>query len=84
MRDLRGLLTLPEANLADFYRELGHLFEAALPPHNRQNIVRPGSRLASCFRRKGGPVGVASIHYAFARWLAGANSRSFSLCAPVA
>ena len=38
MRDLTvGLLTRPQANLADFYRELGHLFGVALSPHNRWN-----------------------------------------------
>jgi type II secretory pathway predicted ATPase ExeA len=36
MRDLAvGLLTRPQANLADFYRELGHLFGVPLSPHNR-------------------------------------------------
>jgi type II secretory pathway predicted ATPase ExeA len=36
MRDLTvGLLTRPQARLADFYRELGHLFGVALSPHNR-------------------------------------------------
>jgi type II secretory pathway predicted ATPase ExeA len=36
MRDLSvGLLSRPQANLADFYRELGHLFGVALSPHNR-------------------------------------------------
>jgi type II secretory pathway predicted ATPase ExeA len=36
MRDLSvGLLSRPQANLADFYRELGHLFAVALSPHNR-------------------------------------------------
>jgi general secretion pathway protein A len=38
MRDLSiGLLTRPQANLADFYRELGHLFAVPLSPHNRWN-----------------------------------------------
>jgi len=32
-----GLLTRPQANLADFYRELGHLFGVPLSPHNRWN-----------------------------------------------
>lgn len=37
-RDLAvGLLTRPQANLADFYRELGHLFGVPLSPHNRWN-----------------------------------------------
>jgi general secretion pathway protein A len=30
-----GVLTLPQAGLADFYRELGELFGVALHPHNR-------------------------------------------------
>jgi general secretion pathway protein A len=38
MRELSvGLLTRPQANLADFYRELGYLFGAPLSPHNRWN-----------------------------------------------
>ncbi len=38
VRDLTvGLLTRPQANLADFYRELGHLFAVPLSPHNRWN-----------------------------------------------
>jgi type II secretory pathway predicted ATPase ExeA len=38
LRDLCvGLLTRPQANLADFYRELGHLFGVPLSPHNRWN-----------------------------------------------
>jgi type II secretory pathway predicted ATPase ExeA len=38
VRDLSvGLLTRPQANLADFYRELGHLFAVPLSPHNRWN-----------------------------------------------
>jgi type II secretory pathway predicted ATPase ExeA len=38
LRDLSiGLLTRPQANLADFYRELGHLFAVPLSPHNRWN-----------------------------------------------
>jgi general secretion pathway protein A len=37
-RDLSvGVLTRPQAQLADFYRELGHLFGVALSPHNRWN-----------------------------------------------
>ncbi len=36
MRDLTvGVLTRPQASLADFYRELGHLFGVVLSPHNR-------------------------------------------------
>ena len=36
IRDLRiGLLSRPQASLADFYRELGHLFDAPIAPHNR-------------------------------------------------
>jgi len=36
LRDLTvGILTRPQASLADFYRELGHLFGVALSPHNR-------------------------------------------------
>lgn len=30
-----GILTRPQAGVADFYRELGHLFGVALSPHNR-------------------------------------------------
>jgi type II secretory pathway predicted ATPase ExeA len=30
-----GVLTRPQANLADFYRELGELFQVPLSPHNR-------------------------------------------------
>lgn len=38
LRDLAvGVLTRPQAQLADFYRELGHLFGVALSPHNRWN-----------------------------------------------
>lgn len=38
LRDLGvGTLTRPQAKLADFYRELGHLFGVALWPHNRWN-----------------------------------------------
>lgn len=36
LRDLCvGTLTRPQAKMADFYRELGHLFGVALSPHNR-------------------------------------------------
>jgi general secretion pathway protein A len=36
LRDLcAGVLTRPQAKMADFYRELGHLFGVALAPHNR-------------------------------------------------
>lgn len=36
MRDVMvGVLTRPQAGLADFYRELGELFGVALRPHNR-------------------------------------------------
>ena len=34
---LTGVLTRPQASLADFYRELGDLFGVALAPHNRWN-----------------------------------------------
>jgi type II secretory pathway predicted ATPase ExeA len=38
IRDLYlGVLTRPQARLADFYRELGDLFEVPLRPHNRWN-----------------------------------------------
>ncbi len=41
LADLRdasvGVLTRPQASVADFYRELGHLFQVALTPHNRWN-----------------------------------------------
>lgn len=30
-----GILTRPQASLQDFYRELGHLFDVQLAPHNR-------------------------------------------------
>ena len=41
MRDLSvGALTRPQAQLADFYRELGHLFGVPLSPHNRWNSSR--------------------------------------------
>jgi general secretion pathway protein A len=32
-----GVLTRPQASVADFYRELGDLFHVALTPHNRWN-----------------------------------------------
>jgi general secretion pathway protein A len=32
---LSGVLTRPQSSLADFYREMGHLFGVALVPHNR-------------------------------------------------
>lgn len=32
-----GVLTRPQASVADFYREMGHLFNVALSPHNRWN-----------------------------------------------
>jgi type II secretory pathway predicted ATPase ExeA len=36
LRDVAvGVLTRPQANLADFYRELGELFQVPLCPHNR-------------------------------------------------
>ncbi len=36
LRDVRvGVLTRPQCNMADFYRELGDLFEVELSPHNR-------------------------------------------------
>ena len=36
MRDVSvGVLTRPHASVADFYRELGHLFGVPLTPHNR-------------------------------------------------
>jgi type II secretory pathway predicted ATPase ExeA len=38
VRDLSvGVLSRPQASMADFYRELGHLFGVALRPHNRWN-----------------------------------------------
>lgn len=41
VRDLSvGLLTRPQAKLADFYRELGHLFGVPLSPHNRWNCSK--------------------------------------------
>jgi len=42
LRDVRvGVLSRPQAGLADFYRELGDLFGVELQPHNRWN----GSKL---------------------------------------
>jgi len=36
LRDVSvGVLTRPQASVADFYREMGHLFQVALSPHNR-------------------------------------------------
>ncbi|MHB1305994.1 MAG: ExeA family protein [Limisphaerales bacterium] len=36
VRDLAvGVLSRPQASMADFYRELGHLFNVPLSPHNR-------------------------------------------------
>lgn len=35
-----GVLSRPQAHLADFYRELGHLFGVPLSPHNRWNSSR--------------------------------------------
>lgn len=36
LRDVSvGVLTRPQGSVADFYRELGHLFKVALSPHNR-------------------------------------------------
>ncbi len=36
LRDVRvGVLTRPQCSMADFYRELGDLFEVGLSPHNR-------------------------------------------------
>jgi len=36
LRDITvGVLTRPQASLADFYRELGELFQVPLSPHNR-------------------------------------------------
>ena len=41
VRDLGvGLLTRPQANMADFYRELGPLFGVPLSPHNRWKSAR--------------------------------------------
>lgn len=41
LQDLRdvtvGILTRPQASVADFYRELGHISGVALSPHNRWN-----------------------------------------------
>jgi general secretion pathway protein A len=40
-RDLSiGILSRPQAQVADFYRELGHLFSVPLSPHNRWNSAR--------------------------------------------
>lgn len=35
-----GVLTRPQASLADFYRELGELFGVPLSPHNRWNSAK--------------------------------------------
>jgi general secretion pathway protein A len=41
VRDLSvGILTRPQASLADFYRELGELFGVPLSPHNRWNSAK--------------------------------------------
>lgn len=41
VRDLAvGILSRPQASLADFYRELGHLFNVPLSPHNRWASAR--------------------------------------------
>lgn len=41
LRDLGvGVLTRPQAKMADFYRELGHLFGVALSPHNRWHSAK--------------------------------------------
>jgi type II secretory pathway predicted ATPase ExeA len=41
VRDVQvGVLTRPQAGLADFYRELGELFGVALSPHNRWASAR--------------------------------------------
>jgi len=40
-RDVKvGVLTRPQAGLADFYREMGDLFGAELHPHNRWAALR--------------------------------------------
>ena len=66
MRDVSvGVLTRPQASVADFYREMGHLFGVALSPHkeprtNKQgNLCLPsrGDRSRSSSRRR---VGVAA------------------------
>lgn len=41
LRDLSlGVLTRPQAQVADFYRELGHLFHVPMTPHNRWNSAK--------------------------------------------
>jgi len=36
LRDVSvGVITRPQASMADFYRELGHLFSVTISPHNR-------------------------------------------------
>jgi len=41
LRDLvLGVLTRPQAQVADFYRELGHLFAVPLSPHNRWSSAK--------------------------------------------
>jgi general secretion pathway protein A len=41
LRDLGvGILTRPQAKMADFYRELGHLFGVSLSPHNRWHSAK--------------------------------------------
>jgi type II secretory pathway predicted ATPase ExeA len=41
LRDLSvGVLSRPQAQVADFYRELGHLFAVPLSPHNRWNSAK--------------------------------------------
>lgn len=41
VRDLAlGILSRPQAQVADFYRELGHLFSVPLSPHNRWSSAK--------------------------------------------
>lgn len=35
-----GVISRPQAQVADFYRELGHLFSVPLSPHNRWNSAK--------------------------------------------
>ena len=53
-RDVKvGICSRPQANLADFYREMGDLFGVALRPHNRwagAKVLRltPAACVADC------------------------------------
>jgi hypothetical protein len=55
-RDVKvGMISRPQANIADFYREMGDLFGVALRPHNRFVLHGGGSRGWGCPRRQWTP-----------------------------